>query len=63
MGRDTSGTLFPKEKGAFPKNKKGTSLFVAKFGEHVSPVAPGSYVYDPTPETYSSVTSRYMYFV
>ena len=33
--------------GVFSKNKKGTSLFIAKstWERHMLPVAPGSYVY------------------
>ena len=46
-GHDTSRALFLKKKGAFSKNEKGTSLFIAKSwgGGHMPPVSPGSYVY------------------
>ena len=38
------GTFFLKKKGAFSKNEKATSLFIAK-SWMVPPVPPGSYVY------------------
>ena len=45
-GTTLEGHLFPEEKGAFSKNKKGTSLFIAKSWGQVPAVPPGSYVYD-----------------
>ena len=39
-GHDTSRALFPKKKGAFSRNKKGTSLSIAKSWGHVPPVPP-----------------------
>ena len=44
-GHDASRALVPLEKGALSRNKKGSSLFIAKsWGAH-APSAPGSYVY------------------
>ena len=45
-GMALRGHIFLKEKGAFFKIEKGTSLFIAKSWGHVPPVPPGSYVYD-----------------
>ena len=47
-GHDTSRALFLKRKGAFSKNEKGTSLFIAKsWGAHApSAPPPGYYVYE-----------------
>ena len=41
------GHSFLKKKRAFSKNKKGTSLFIAKsWGRALTPVPSGSYVYE-----------------
>ena len=42
LGMTLPGHLFLKRKGTFPRNKKGTSLFIARFLGHVPPVSPGS---------------------
>ena len=39
-GHDTSRALLLKKKGVFSKNKKGTSLFIAKSWGHVPLVPP-----------------------
>ena len=43
--RRFEGTFFLKKQGAFPKTKKGTSLFIAKSWGYMPPVPPVSYVY------------------
>ena len=45
--RNFEGTLFLKRRGALSRNKKGTSLFIAKSWGARAPSAPGSYIYGP----------------
>ena len=53
--RNFEGTLFLKAKGAFPENKKGTSLFIAKSWGDVPPVP-------PVPTSMSlALNSRFLY--
>ena len=61
-GHHTSRALFLKKKGALFKNKRGTSLFIAKSGGHVPPVPPGSYVYANKPYAQYMLISVLCYF-